>query len=184
MHGTVELIVGPMFSGKSTELQRRIRRLTAAKKSYLLLTHHSDKRYFGDADVMGTHDLVAVPARKVTHLSEVSAADLECVSAVLIDEAQFFVALASYVRQWSAQGIDVVVAALNGTSEREPFAEISPLYALMTHVTLLNAICTGCGHDAPYSHCLQAKSDVMLIGGPEAYTALCPLCFAQAQAQQ
>jgi thymidine kinase len=181
--GAIELVVGPMFSGKSTELLRRVQRLKAAHKSCLSLVYSRDCRYFADAAVIGTHDQQSFPARKVTTLAEVSQAELDAVQAVVIDEAQFFADLAHFARLWSRQGKHVVVAALNGDFRQEPFANVVPLYALATGITPLSAICTGCGADAHYSRRLSGGTELEQIGGAESYTALCGTCLYAACSQ-
>jgi thymidine kinase len=182
MNPTVELVVGPMFSGKSTELLRRMKRMRAAKQSWLLLVPKSDSRYFGDDEVLGTHDHVSFPARKLADLSEVTPQELASVAAVIVDEGQFFPGLAQHVRRWLQLGKNVVVAALNGTSELTPFPEVSLLYPLATHISLLNAICTGCHiNDAPYSKCLRQKQGDVLVGDSDVYRAQCARCFGLLQ---
>lgn len=181
MQPTLELVVGPMFAGKSTELIRRMKRMRAARHPYLLLTHSSDARYFGEEQVMGTHDRERFPARKVLDLGEVTDDELAAVDTVVVDEGQFFQHLAAHVWRWFSAPLrkNVIVAALNGTFRREPFASVSPLYALVTRVHLLSAICARCGNDAPYSKRLNERDNdaVIAVGGGECYEARCAACF-------
>lgn len=182
-HGQLEMIVGPMFAGKSTELIRRIRLLKAARKKWLLVTHLKDDRYFGTDDVMGTHDRVPFPARKVTHLSEIKDETLEDIPTLVIDEGQFFPDLPTQVWHWiSVLHKHVIVAALNGTFQRKPFDNVSPLYAMQARVQHLNAVCTCCGNEAPFTRRLTREGDgyndaVLLVGGSERYEARCMACF-------
>ena len=176
--GTITLVVGPMFSGKSTELERLMRRMKAAKKRWLSLVYCKDNRYTKDEEQMGsTHDGRLFPARKIASLEEVLPQDVSDVHAIFIDEGQFFSNLSTHAHRWSRLGIDVVVAALNGDFKRDPFPEICPLYALMTGCTSLTAICTYCGDEAHYSKRLTACREVEEIGGADKYAAVCGTCF-------
>jgi thymidine kinase len=176
--GSIELIVGPMFSGKSTELLRRVRRLKAAKKTWLPLVYGKDNR-FSDAseDLGATHDGDTFEARKVLTLEEVPQTDIDGVEWVVLDEAQFFPHLAEHIERWAAQGKNVIIAALNGTWQREPFPEVSALYALQTKLDSLNAICSYCGESAPYSKRLTQCTELEEIGGADKYAATCADCF-------
>ena len=176
--GDLELVVGPMFSGKSTELVRRLKRMQAAKKPYLSLVYSKDNRYFSeDEAVIGTHDQLSAPARKIPSLSDVPQADIDAVDTIVIDEGQFFASTLHYVPTWLYQGKNVIVAALNSTWQQQPFPGISQLYAIATRITHLTAICTMCGRDAPYSKKLCENGLIVEIGGAEKYTAVCGSCF-------
>jgi thymidine kinase len=183
--GTIELVVGPMFAGKSTELIRRMRRMQAARKQWLLLTYAGDSRYFGSAEVMGTHNRESFPARKVRRLlADVSDQELmrEDVACVVVDEGQFFEDLAPAVRHWAfALNKHVVVAALNSTFQRLPWDTVSPLYAMASHIAHLLAVCARCGGEAPFTKRLAQSDDddtaIVLVGGAERYEARCAHCF-------
>lgn len=195
-HGTIELVVGPMFSGKSTELGRRIRRMRAARKQWLPLTYKGDNRYFGNEEVMGTHDRESFPARKVTRLSEVFDDDeeLRTASCVVVDEGQFFDDLAAQIWHWAFElHKDVIVGALNSTFQRRPFDTVSPLYAMAASIQHLTAVCVCCGQDAPFTKRLppatpddDADADanaIVLVGGAERYEARCGRCFDASDAK-
>lgn len=177
-YGAIELVVGPMFSGKSTELERLMRRMKAAKKQWLSLVYSKDNRYTEADEQMGsTHDGGRFAARKILSLEQISEKDLEGKHTIFIDEAQFFPKLSEHVHRWSRQGINVVVAALNGDFKRDPFPAITPLYALMTECKRLTAICTYCGGEAYYSKRLTQCQEVEEIGGADKYVAACGPCF-------
>lgn len=174
------MVVGPMFSGKSTELGRRIRRLKAGKKAWLLVTHKGDARHFGDDAVMGTHDKESFPALKVSLLSEVSDEAVRAVDMVVVDEGQFFPDLPEVTWHWfNVLRRNVLVGALNSDFKREPFATVSPLYARATRLQLLSACCARCGQDAAYTKRLNAEqnSALVVVGGAETYEARCDSCF-------
>jgi len=169
-----------MYSGKSTELGRCIRRLKAARKGWLLVTYSGDARYFGDDAVMGTHDKECFPALKVSRLSEVSDEAVLAADTVVVDEGQFFPDLDPVTWRWfNVLRRNVVVGALNSDFKREPFETVSPLYAKATQLQLLSACCARCGQDAPYTKRLNAEqnSTLVMVGGTETYEARCASCF-------
>jgi thymidine kinase len=176
--GCLELVIGPMFSGKSTELRRRIERMKAGKRTYLPLTYAKDNRFTADNEHKGaTHSGDFFEARKVHSLDEVSQRDLDAVQVVVLDEAQFFVGLVQHVKRWQAQGKDVILAALNGTYLQENFPEVVPLYPLAAHVQWLTAICTYCQREAFYSKRLTECRELEEIGNADKYAAVCADCL-------
>ena len=95
-----------------------------------------------------------------------------------IDEGQFFPDLADACDRWAAQGKSVIVAALDGTFQREPFPVIMALIPRAEEVIKLTAVCVGCGADAAFSRRLSDETDVEVIGGSDKYVAMCRVCYA------
>jgi thymidine kinase len=179
--GRLELILGPMFSGKSTELQRRLRRHQLAGASTLVIKFSGDTRYdsVAGAQAVVTHDGRAASAHATTTLADVYHL-VKSVSVVGIDEGQFFddVALAE---SWASAGKTVIVAGLDATFERTPFLSLLNLVSRAESVTKLTAVCSHCGADASFTHRkLPTVSGASLIGGAEAYEAMCRQCHAAA----
>ena len=176
--GRIELILGPMFSGKSQELIRRIRRLRVADKKCCMIKYAKDTRY--SSDKVSTHDQQTFDAIAVNKLSSVDPEVLDWAEVIGIDEGQFFENdLLSFCQtQAENNGKIVIVAALDGTYQRLPFLNISYLIPLSEKVDVLNAICHMCKKEACYSRRLQHHADLEVIGGLDKYRATCRKCWA------
>ena len=174
MSGRIELVLGPMFAGKSTELLRRMRRYSIHKR-VAVVKPRVDTRY--DAIRVSTHDDVRADARALDTLAEM----LACVDefdVVLVDEGQFFPDLADAADQLANAGKIVVVSALSGDFLRRPFPQVALLISLAEHVETITAVCA-CGEDAPFSARRGAADgdQVVKVGGAETYAACCRQCW-------
>lgn len=185
----VELIVGPMFSGKSTELQRRLRRHALAGRRVLAATSRKDTRYAEGADVAAalcTHDRARMPAVAVDRLGEVVEAWRESRPNVVgVDEVQFLPDAADALRALLRDGPDgecpdvLVLAGLDGDSDQLPFEHVCALLPLCDDVLKLRAVCPLCGEDAPFSVRLRGlRGPRELVGGADAYRASCRICLS------
>jgi thymidine kinase len=172
---SVHLILGPMFSGKTTELNRLLRRYTLAQKKSFSIKHGSDLRY-STGDEMTTHDMISVPARRFMSLDEIPIEELEDVVVITIDEAQWFDNVAEFADKWAYNGKHVILAALNGDSTRKSLEQTNNLLAISNTVTKLLAVCA-CGEEAPFSRRLSDETEVKVIGGADKYIAQCRKCF-------
>ena len=175
MHnGRIELILGPMFAGKSTELFRRIRRHEFAKRTCVVIKHKKDTRY--SQDKAATHD---GRERKAIQAEMLSGIDVGSAEVVGIDEGQFFPDIAEVVELWANHGKIVIVAALDGTFEKKPFGSVLKLVPLAESVEKLLAVCMCC-HEKEASFTKRRESnsgsDVIFIGGAESYLAVCRGC--------
>ncbi len=170
----IQLIVGPMFAGKSSEMYRLLRREDKAKKSVLVLRHDVDNRDFV------THDKATMPFEYTItpSLREVDS-EVQNYDVIGVDEGQFFPQLVKYTNKWANEGRKVVVAGLSGTSEMKQWKSIRDLYGLADTVTRLNAVCSECGSDhGSYSYLIDGeKEDYLLIGDSNRYAALCRPCM-------
>eukprot|EP01116_Phalansterium_solitarium_P001907 TRINITY_DN11742_c0_g1_i1.p1 TRINITY_DN11742_c0_g1~~TRINITY_DN11742_c0_g1_i1.p1 ORF type:complete len:225 (-),score=79.29 TRINITY_DN11742_c0_g1_i1:227-901(-) len=173
--GQIQVIFGPMFSGKTTELMRRIRRYNHANKTCLIIKYRKDTRYVDD-DSASTHDRVTFKAKAADQLSEAVAA-ADGVDVVGVDEGQFFSDLIEHCERWASEGKIVIVAALDGTFQRKPFGNTLELVALAESVTKLQAVCHLCFRDASYSRRLGDETAIEVIGGAEKYVAVCRECY-------
>lgn len=176
MSGSITLIIGPMFSGKSTELQRILRRASKMKsvKKILCINHNRDNRYGTDHSI--THDGYEYPAFIYTKLSEVN---IEGIDMVGIDEGHFFEDLYYYVNKWSEEGVHVVVAGLHATFQRKPFTQMCELVSNADDVKWLTAICASCEAPAAHSFRISNEEDVMVVGSEDKYEALCSGCHRE-----
>ncbi|VDL72281.1 unnamed protein product [Nippostrongylus brasiliensis] len=176
--GHVVCIVGPMFSGKTTELIRMHDRHRIAGKSCVLVKYAGDTRY--DSELIVTHKRVTADgttliARTLREIREELFADETEV--VAIDEGQFFDDLAYICEQLACEGKMVIVAALDGTFLRKPFAEVSQLISFSDEIKKLSAVCMECGDDAPFTFRCTDEKAVEVIGGEDTYRALCRICY-------
>ena len=172
--GRIELITGPMFSGKSTELLRRLSRFQAAKVPLVLLKFSGDDRY--STTEVQTHDRNAMSALAVSQLSEALHATTD-VRVVGIDEGQFFEDLLPFAERLANEGKVVLIAALDGTFQRQPFGQIAEMFPLCERVDKLSAICAVCSRPASFTKRLSAEKELVSIGGADKYVAVCRRCF-------
>lgn len=136
--GEIQVIYGPMFSGKSTELLRRIRRYRAAKKACLVVKYHLDLRYSSDS--ISTHDKATCVAHHCSRLDEMNAL-VNDVDVIAIDEGQFFPDLIDFCESMANRGKIVIVAALDGNFKRCAFNRVVDLLPMAEQVVKLNAVC-------------------------------------------
>ncbi len=175
-HGRLEVIFGPMFSGKTTELLRRARRHSIAKNPTIVIKYKADVRY--DANRAVTHDKVSCDAVAASSLHEVEDI-ISAFTVIAIDEGQFFPDLIPYCHKWSNEGRTVIVAGLDGTFQRKPFGNILELIPMAEEVTKLSAVCVTCGYDACFTRRTTNELNVEVIGGADKYVALCRGCFLE-----
>lgn len=174
-HGYLEVICGPMFSGKSTELLRRVRRATIADKDVLLVKPAVDDRY-SDEEVV-THDGNRIRCRVVSDLWELTDEIEDRDPDVLaIDEVQFFgECLGEFPYLMVEEGRRVVVAGLEVDADGRCFGQMPYLLAQADSVTKLTSICSQCGEEATRTYRKPGGSDG--VGGSESYEARCRGCL-------
>jgi len=166
--GSIELILGPMFAGKTTELLRRITRFELAKKTCIVLKYAKDQRY--SAESVATHDL---QMRKALSCSLLMPQLQECMKydVIGIDEGQFFADIVEFSDYLANHGKTVIIAGLDGDYRRIPFGRILELVPKCESLTKISAVCTTTGKDASYSQRIIDSSELELIGGAESYRA-------------
>jgi thymidine kinase len=180
--GSIEVIAGVMFSGKSEELQRRVRRATIARRRVQVFKSHLDERYAGLRHV-SSHDgrtIEAVPIGTAGDLMRTLRDDTDVVA---IDEAQFLDdAIVDVATALAGRGVRVIVAGTDTDFRGEPFGAMAQLMAVAEAVDKLSAICMVCGDDACRNQRLidgrpaPYDSPVILVGGSDAYEARCRHC--------
>lgn len=183
-HGQLEVICGPMFSGKSEELIRRLRRAKIAQQSVITFKPQIDNRY--GLEYVVSHNGSKVDAKPLENVFDIISIVKENDATVIgIDEAQFFAPeLISVVCQLIHDKKRIIVAGLDLDFRGAPFGCMPALLAIADKVTKLHAICTECGHDAHFSQRLvngnPAKYDdpIVMIGAQEAYQARCRGCYS------
>lgn len=177
--GEIQLIVGPMFSGKSTELMRRVRRYEIAQKHVCVINHCSDQRYNNGKAVISSHDFVQKQAIMAPSIEEVlkNNNDLNDFDVVAIDEGQFFPDIDEMTEFLANSGKVVIVAALDGTFARKPFGCIANLISKADTVDKLLAVCYCCGMPAPFSARLSSETAEIVVAGQDKYVAACRKCW-------
>lgn len=183
-HGQLEVICGPMFSGKSEELIRRLRRAKIAQQTVITFKPHIDQRY--GLEYVVSHNGSKVDAQPLENVHDIITIVNNSDAMVIgIDEAQFFSSdIVSIVCQLIQNNKRIIVAGLDLDFRGAPFGSMPLLLALADKVTKLHAICTQCGHDAHFTQRLvnenPAKYDdpIVMIGAQEAYQARCRGCYS------
>lgn len=180
--GQIETITGSMFSGKTEELIRRLKRARFARQKVEIFKPAVDTRY-SDTDVV-SHDENAFRSSVVENSSNILLLSGN-IDVVGIDEAQFFdKGLVDVVQQLANQGIRVIVAGLDMDFKGMPFGPMPGILAISDYVTKVHAICVRCGSIAQFSHRTSAKDQVVLLGEKDIYEPLCRNCFLKARKQQ
>lgn len=173
--GTIEVIAGSMFSGKTEELIRRLKRAIIAKQKVEIFKPAVDVRYSGTEVV--SHDENSIHSTPVENSANILLLSGD-VDVIGIDEAQFFdKGLVDVVAKLANMGIRVVVAGLDMDFKGVPFGPIPELMAVADHVTKVHAICVRCGNIAQFSHRLSEKEQVVLLGEKDIYEPLCRSCY-------
>ena len=170
----LELIIGSMYSGKSTELMRQVARLKSIGMRCLVIYHTNDTRV--DGDYVQSHDGKKIEAIKTDDLLLINVRPYD---AIAIDEAQFFHNLKSAVMLMvETHNKHVIVAGLSGDYERKAFGEILDLVPLADNVHFKRALCARCRHPgrpASFTKRLSGETDLVSVAGT--YSAVCRLCF-------
>jgi len=176
--GSVEVIAGSMFSGKTEELIRRLRRAMFAGLKVEIFKPAVDTRYSEDKVV--SHDEKSIMSTPVENASSILLLT-SGVEVVGIDEAQFFDnSLIEVCTMLADNGTRVIVAGLDMDFSGKPFGPIPALMAVAEYVTKVHAICVRCGNLANYSH-RKIKSDkVVVLGEKDIYEPLCRSCYIKA----
>jgi thymidine kinase len=175
-HGWIEVVTGSMFSGKSEELIRRIRRAQIARQKVQLFKPQVDTRHGTDHVV--SHSDMRMPSETVASAGEIVGrirADTEVVG---IDEAQFFDArIVEIANELANRGLRVIVAGLDQDYRGQPFEPMPQLIAIAEYVDKTLAICMQCGAPANRTQRLGAETDRVVVGGADEYEARCRRCF-------
>lgn len=175
LRGSIEVICGSMFSGKTEELMRRLRRAKYANQRIEIFKPSIDTRY--DEVEVVSHDRHSIPSTPVDQSSSILLMAGE-VDVIGIDEAQFFdEGLIQVVQQLADSGIRVIIAGLDMDFRRQPFGPMPALCAIADSVDKIHAICVECGRLANYSYRLIASDSQVLLGETAEYAALCRICY-------
>lgn len=175
--GVLEVICGSMFSGKTEELIRRLKRAKIAKQRVEIFKPAIDVRY--DEENVVSHDKNIINSTPVQTSSEILllANDVDVIG---IDEAQFFDnELANVCNVLANKGIRVIVAGLDMDYKGKPFGPMPSLLATAEYITKVHAICMNCGNLAQYSHRIVSGDKLVVLGEKDSYEPLCRKCFIE-----
>lgn len=173
--GWIEVICGCMFSGKTEELIRRLKRSLIAKQKVAIFKPKIDTRY--SAGHLVSHSELKIPSQLVENVWDIVERSLEA-HVVGIDEAQFFGDdVVEVCQKLANMGKRVIVAGLDMDYQGKPFAPIAQLLAVAEYITKTNAICVVCGNPAHFSQRTTEEKERIVVGKEESYEARCRNCF-------
>ncbi len=173
--GSIEVICGSMFSGKTEELIRRLRRAQIARLHVEIFKPKTDTRY--DENSVVSHDLNSIQSTPVENAASILllGANSEVVG---IDEAQFFDdELPDVCNKLANKGIRVIIAGLDMDFQGKPFGPMPELMSIAEMVTKVHAVCVQCGGAASYSYRTVANESKILLGEKESYEPRCRACY-------
>jgi thymidine kinase len=173
--GSIEVVCGSMFSGKTEELIRRLNRAKIARLKVEIFSPKADTRYAEDALV--SHNSNSIPSTPVENASSILLLGSD-VHVIGIDEAQFFDdELPDVCNVLANKGIRVIVAGLDMDFKGRPFGPMPQIMAMAESVTKLHAVCMRCGNPALYSYRLVPSDSKVLLGEKESYEPRCRICY-------
>ena len=174
--GWIEVICGSMFSGKTEELIRRMRRARIAHQKAAIFKPAIDVRYSRDEVV--SHDANSIPSTPIQSARELLLIHEE-INVIGIDEAQFFDDdLPKVCEQLALKGVRVIVAGLDMDFRGQPFGPMPALLAMAEYITRVHAICNHCGNLATHSYRLSPDEQTVLLGEKQEYEARCRVCYS------
>jgi thymidine kinase len=174
-NGWIEVICGSMFSGKTEELIRRLKRVEFAQQKLVLFKPAIDNRYHEEQVISHKgSSLEAIPVKNALEIFK----HWKKERIVAIDEAQFFdAALVQVCTDLAKQGVRVIIAGLDMDYLGKPFGPMPDLLCIAEYVTKVHAICVSCGNLAQYSHRTTKDEGQVLVGAVEKYEPLCRSCY-------
>jgi thymidine kinase len=175
--GWIEVVCGSMFSGKTEELIRRLKRAKIAKQRVEIFKPAIDKRY-DDISVV-SHDANSIISTPVENASSILLLANE-VDVVGIDEAQFMdMEIIAVCNELANKGIRVIVAGLDMDYLGKPFGPMPALMSIAEYITKVHAVCVQCGNLANHSHRITQDKSLVLLGEKDSYEPLCRDCFVE-----
>ena len=180
--GSIEVICGSMFSGKTEELIRRMKRAQFAKQKVAIFKPCIDVRYSEDKVV--SHDAHSIPSNPIDSPAKMLELSQE-VEVVGIDEAQFFdESIVEVVQKLANSGVRVIIAGLDTDFLGKPFGPMPALMAVAEDIQKVHAICVKCGSPVQHSHRLSKNDQLVVLGETDIYEPLCRHCYNAARAEE
>lgn len=179
---SLDIILGPMFAGKSSRILSIESRYASLGLRVLILKHIGDVRY-GEHDDVITHDRRRVPCRRILNFNEIEEETLQRFDVVIVDEAHFFPGLVGFVGRVVEQHRKALfLVGLDGDSNRRPFGELLECIPLADRVERITAFCRRCANGTPglFSYRIQGPHDQqVIVGGVGMYETLCRRCYVR-----
>lgn len=179
---SLDIVIGPMFAGKSSRVLSIVSQYTAMGLQVLLLKHANDVRYGNQTEII-THDGRRVPCRVVRDLFDIGFNEFLAYDVIIVDEAQFFSGLVPFVESMvDTHGKHVYLVGLDGDSNRRPFGELLQCIPLADRVERITAMCHRCANGTPGLFSWRRTGPVhqrVFVGGASAYEALCRPCYLE-----
>lgn len=173
--GWIEVICGSMFSGKTEELIRRLKRARIANQKVEIFKPQIDTRY-DDVNVV-SHDANAILSIPIAHSSKLLELT-DGINVVGIDEAQFFDdELPDVCQQLALRGTRIIIAGLDMDYKGKPFGPMPALLAVSEYITKVHAICQHCGNLATHSYRISEEKETVVLGEQDLYEARCRTCY-------
>lgn len=173
--GWIEVICGSMFSGKTEELIRRLKRARIANQKVEIFKPKIDTRY-ADKEVV-SHDSNSIVSTPIAHSKDILLIG-EDVNVVGIDEAQFFdLDLTEHCQTLALRGVRVIIAGLDMDFRGKPFGPMPNLLAVAEYITKVHAICQHCGNLATHSYRLTVEGETVMLGEKDTYEPRCRSCY-------
>lgn len=174
--GNITLIIGPMFSGKTTELVRLIKRQVIVEKRCMIICHVNDNRYTkkNSNSVINhdKHEFFDCDVKYVSKLGEINADDYDVIG---VDEISFFDDI-ELINIWANSGIVIIVAGLDGDYKQKNFKKVHKIIPNAEKIIKLTAVCK-CGNDASFTIRKNNETNLIVIGGKDIYDAVCRECL-------
>ena len=181
--GSIEVICGSMFSGKTEELIRRMRRAQFANQKIRIYKPSVDVRYSEDKVV--SHDFHSIESKPISDSATMLESLSDGIQVVGVDEAQFFdEKIVEVCSKLADNGIRVIIAGLDMDFLGKPFGPMPALMAIAEDVLKVHAICVKCGSPAAHSHRLSKDSSLVVLGEKDVYEPLCRHCYNEAVGKQ
>lgn len=183
-HGKIILIIGPMMSGKTTELIRLVNRYKYANKSVLTIKPRKDKRYSTKEEILTHADhsgiRSSIDAVTIDNLYNIPNHSPESYDVIAIDEGNFFNHdIVSFAQTMANKGKIVIISGLNGDIDQRHFGHLHLLYPMAEEIIHLKSVCIDCGNDASFTFSTyKRKEGEIVVGGSEIYVSLCRKCIA------
>ena len=186
-HGSIELICGPMYSEKTSEMVSRVRRAAYANQPAVIIKWEGDTRYEAGAVVASHADVrqgstegsdacAAIRIATANTLGSVPIRDDETV--IGIDEGQFYPDLIEQCEKWAGAGRRIIVAALDGDFARRPFGQVCGLVPMCESVEKRRGVCMSCRtRDSAFTQRIGESVDIILVGARESYRSVCRECY-------
>jgi thymidine kinase len=176
--GYLELIIGPMFSGKTSRLVEVYKQCIFCNIPVLTINHSLDERY--DATLLSTHDQIKIPCVKVEKLSDLwlNSESIKESKVILINEGQFFEDLYDFTIDLLKLNKTIYICGLDGDFERKKFGQILDLVPLCDKITKLNSLCSNCKNGTPGIFSMRLTSDKQqTLVGSDIYIPVCRKCY-------